>query len=522
MRCRGYGTAPTGAPLKMTPITLQSVLHCPALPSLPTVALEVLELTRDANVNLSRLATTIQNDMALSAKVLRTVNSTYYGLQKPCPTIQRAITYLGLNTVKALVLGFSLVEIVGRGNPLFDYSDFWRRSLTCAAAARRLATAHRRCDAEEAFTCSLLQDIGMLAILAAAPERYAEVIAAIEGDHRRLPAQERSSFGFDHTEVGEQLGARWRLPAQFLLAIRSHHATDIPETNEAAPLCRTAAFCCELSSVLHLAEPWQALASSSRRLADWFGLSGEDLRAVIGALREDARQLARFFEVDAGAGPSTSEILAAAEEVAIQHYVAVDREHASLLRNNLELTRQVTTDPLTGVGNRRHFDEQITTRFDQAIAFSGSLGLLLIDADHFKSLNDEHGHQVGDAVLTSIAQRLQRGVRDRDLVCRYGGEEFAVIVPGASVSEITTVAERLRRSISETPFESAKPDGSPLSLNLTVSIGVTVLGPESFSVLSTSDLLVSTADKALYAAKQGGRNCVRLFRARTQAAPAVA
>src|SRR5262245_6791812 len=120
----------------MSAPTLEQVLSCPNLPSLPTVAVEVLALTAKSNADLNEISRVVQNDQALSAKILRTVNSSFYGLSKPCPTITRALTYMGLSTVKSLVLGFSLVDWTRQGEGGFDMIDYWRRSAYGAAAAR--------------------------------------------------------------------------------------------------------------------------------------------------------------------------------------------------------------------------------------------------------------------------------------------------------------------------------------------------------------------------------------------------
>ncbi len=113
---------------------LEKILSSPDLPSLPKVAMELLELTRDPDVELMEIARLVQYDPALSSKILRTVNSSYYGLAEPAPTIKRALTYLGMNTLKSLVLGFSLIDVTKQSQNGFDLIDYWRRGLFSAAA----------------------------------------------------------------------------------------------------------------------------------------------------------------------------------------------------------------------------------------------------------------------------------------------------------------------------------------------------------------------------------------------------
>ncbi len=161
-----------------------------------------------------------------------------------------------------------------------------------------------------------------------------------------------------------------------------------------------------------------------------------------------------------------------------------------------ELKRTGLTDPLTGLSNRRHFDEQVAHEFASARSRSASLALLMLDLDHFKRLNDTHGHAVGDRALQSVARVLRQQVRKPFESFRYGGEEFVVILPGLGVVEAHALAERVREQVSS--------ELAP-GVRLTVSIGVADV--EDAAVSSAEDLF-RCADAALYAAKNSGRNRV--------------
>jgi diguanylate cyclase (GGDEF)-like protein/putative nucleotidyltransferase with HDIG domain len=489
--------------------TLEQVLACPHLPSLPTVAIEVLELTRDRDVMLREISRVVQNDQALAAKILKTVNSSYYALAKPCPTISRALTYLGLSTVKSLVLGFSLVELTSCPVGGFNLTDYWRRCLYAAAAARRAARETGICDPEEAFIAALMQDVGMFAMSMAAPDRYRGVFAEAGTDHRRLPGLEKQSFGYSHTHVGAQLGERWRLPEDIVAAIQHHHD---PQPGQYAEVVRIVNLGFEVSNTFALESPTAALSRIQRNASEWFGMSHEQLSDLIRGIQEDASELARLFEVSTGAAPDVNALLSAAEEAAMEHQFAVREEHETLRRSNDELAKQAVTDALTGAGNRKKFDADLAERFEQAKAFKGSVGLIMCDADKFKILNDDYGHQVGDAVLVQLARRLAETVRDGDIVCRYGGEEFAVILPGGSIKDVAVIAENIRAAVESPDFDLTDAPGDAESVSVTVSLGVSVHEPSTAHVLATPALLIKAADKALYNAKESGRNCVRVFR----------
>jgi len=157
-------------------------------------------------------------------------------------------------------------------------------------------------------------------------------------------------------------------------------------------------------------------------------------------------------------------------------------------------------DPLTRLPNRRHLEERLQSEFAFARRHKTSLFVLMLDLDRFKRVNDSHGHGAGDAVLRAVAHTLEVAVRVEDVVGRYGGEEFAVVVRGVDMIGIQVLSERLRRLVEETAV--AYGGGA---LRVTTSIGVAELK----SMYEAPDALIAAADKALYAAKDAGRNCVK-------------
>ncbi len=178
---------------------------------------------------------------------------------------------------------------------------------------------------------------------------------------------------------------------------------------------------------------------------------------------------------------------------------------AVALENSLlfeQAKEQSFSDDLTKLGNRRMFNLRLEMEVDQALVSNSPLCLAIIDLDHFKAVNDKHGHSAGDAVLSQFASRAREQVRTTDLLCRIGGEEFALITPNAPMYIATAVAERIRASIES--FDFTAPDGT--IIKITVSIGVGILK----SPVLSAHTLMERADSALYASKSAGRNRITI------------
>lgn len=177
------------------------------------------------------------------------------------------------------------------------------------------------------------------------------------------------------------------------------------------------------------------------------------------------------------------------------------KRYSDRLRNKLEESVELAlTDPLTGLYNRRYMEGHLSTLVDEAVQRGKPLSLLVTDIDYFKAVNDTHGHDAGDHVLKEFATRLKRNTRGIDLACRFGGEEFVVVMPDTDLSKAYLVGERLRQCVASDSF--SLPSGKLIAI--TASIGVAALE----GVEDTSEALMKRADQALYCAKRDGRNRV--------------
>lgn len=163
-----------------------------------------------------------------------------------------------------------------------------------------------------------------------------------------------------------------------------------------------------------------------------------------------------------------------------------------------ELSNEAMTDQLTGIPNRRSFDERLELERERTRRSQSQVGLIICDLDHFKQVNDQHGHDVGDQVLRLFAASLVESVREIDLPARVGGEEFAIILPDATITEARTAASRIQEDLAENV--SREP------ISATASFGVASAGPDEREL----DRLYKRADRAMYEAKRAGRNCIAI------------
>ena len=186
-----------------------------------------------------------------------------------------------------------------------------------------------------------------------------------------------------------------------------------------------------------------------------------------------------------------------------QVHIAAVRDNTERYKIQEELERLAIRDPLTGLYNRRYFFNEGGRDFSRSNQPPYEMAAIMLDIDHFKAINDANGHQVGDVVLCKVAQRMEEALRPTDMLARFGGEEFVVLLQRTTLEEGCQVAERILFSLNQTPVVV---DG--IEISVTLSIGIAGLDETT----GTFDELIRRADYAMYAAKDVGRNCWVVWR----------
>lgn len=503
----------TGVPMNQE--LLAKVLACDQLPSLPAVAVKVIELTANMNVRLDDLASTIQDDQGLAAKVLKTVNSSFYGLRKPCSTINQALVMLGLSAVKSLALSFSLVSSLDqKRDSAFDYVSYWRRGLYTGVAAKMIA--HRAClpTEDEAFLGGLLQDIGMIALYRAVRQPYTDVLLEAGDDHRGLVKAEIAALEVQHPDVGAMLAQKWKLPDELVMPVKYH------ERPAAAPVEHAALVrCVALGNLAHdaLAHPdrVELVSRFLSRCKDWFSIGESEAEDMLRVIGQYAREMSTLFRLDIGESNDAEAILARAkaqrEEIRTSPQAAADPARMSGL-----VTDGDEFDALTGVATRLSGTRWAEDAFERAKSSAKNLTILAVMIDGFADTIARHGPHGGDVILVETASLLQEHYEVLGgTVARWESGTFLVIVPGLDRLESVRAATETSTAIQRHSTRWTSTSGA--GLKTSARIGVATVESSGSPFVKVQQVFTA-AIRAAESAAIGEGQTVRAFVPRAVAA----
>jgi len=382
------------------------------LASLPQTLAEVLRVTRDDNSSAQDLAEVLMRDPALTAKILRVVNSPFYGMSREVTTLTQAVVTLGIRAVSALALSTSIYDITGRWQSTIDRVRFWRHSLEVAIASRLIAEAIRYPRPEEAFVAGLLHDLGLLVLEKSFADKFANVWKQSPTGDELLELEE-NTWGTNHARVGQFLLEQWKIPGSICEAVGQHHKIFPPDVTDTEH---------RLSQVVVLANKISKFTVSKTKhqlpheldtveiLRRNLNLPSDRLRPIEEQLFSHTVEQARFLEIDVG---SPEDILVEANRMLYRHYHNVE----NLLRENSQMQKDMAQ-----------------TQMEKAALES------------LKTITATFNHYINNAAATILgrAQLLELGVRRGEITDNKNQMSLAVDVIISGVSTIQLVLEELK------------------------------------------------------------------------------
>ncbi len=491
------------------------------LPAPPEATARIVRACSVSDVGAHQLARVVARDPVLTAEILRTVNSAFFGLSRPVKSAAQAVTVLGNRALRNLALCLAVRDAVKPGAIHgFDIMDYWEDALRRAVAARCLSH-NVGVDPDEAFTIGLLQDFGMLAILYAHPQKgfaWHELSSLLPNE--RL-SRESEIFGVNHHEVGLMLAETWALPDALALPMAYHHTTDSEDIpTEHRLTCRLAACADEMASVFSAEDKEAALRECRIRIHVAFGLTADRVDQVLELIPQGVEEAAQSLGLRVQNQPALEDIMAEANRRLVKENLSYQEltwrlkkavaENERLVEQLKEANRALEQiayyDALTGLVNRRRFHEVFPAEIARHSRNSQPLSFVMLDLDHFKRINDSYGHPFGDTVLQSVASVLKEVLRATDIKVRVGGEELCIILPETDVKLAKQTTERVRAAIAGMKLQTSRSQ-----VPVTASFGgCTWRGAvrSRDGIERVTKRLIDRADVALYEAKRSGRNRV--------------
>lgn len=499
------------------------VLGSEDLPTLPIIAAQVVTLTAKEETTLAEVAELVMQDVALSSKILKVANSAFYSFPQQIGSIQQAVSMLGTNAVQSLVLSFSLLKIKKGKNPgRFDFDKFWERSLAAGIAAQLILGKVPGANTEEIFVSALLQNLGQLVLACTQSEMYDQVLEKMaQGDGMPELQAEAEVIGADHCYIGYEVAKHWNFPLSISLPILHHHdPVSYVGGDEAVNHATRAIYLSDiLINIFHSDSPEEYHKRFRTEAKQLLGMTSRTVEEILEAAHTELELGATNFGIKISEARPVQEILQEANirlsllnldydqvnKELVKAKVSLEKLAKELQEKNKLLKELADLDGLTGLYNNRFFQSALDRELNRTLRQKYQLSLLLIDIDHFKRFNDDHGHLVGDFVLAEFAKVLSENLRDYDTLARYGGEEFVVILPETPAEDAVMVAEKLRQAVESRAFRE---EGNVYKV--TASFGVSTRdggvedGPSKMQ-------LIKMSDEALYDAKKKGRNQVAVY-----------
>lgn len=505
------------SPLSLLPESLQKdLISCQYLPSIPSMALKVIEASKDPDISLSEVASIISSDPAIVVKLLKIANSSAYSQRRSVNNLREALTLLGFNASLTVALSFSLMHSLKNDHPFATkYEEFWQRSIMSASIARLLGSILGITKLEDLFLVGLLQDIGVLVLGCIKNSPYECESSKDFLHHEDRVRLEKDNLGIDHSLVGAWLLKSWKLPDDLVNAVMYSHSFN-PEILKENTANNDFNYCLNFSGVI--ADLWldenakNQLETTMDATKMFLGIDSVVFNQLLFDINHILPEISELFEISLISEAERDRILDEARELLLDRSVQFikqseeDRREVENISEKVKVVEKINQlDHLTSVFNRRHIEIILEEEYENANVNKWPLSLAFIDIDDFKHINDEYGHLAGDEILKFISSFFSKNIRETDMLARYGGDEFLLMLPGATSDIAKSLLERLLISFKKEATQNI----NGVDILASVSIGIaTHMDKHDFNTLKD---FMGAADKALYQAKEKGKNCLAVY-----------
>ncbi len=492
-------------------------------PALPAAVLDVLDYVQGPLADPVQAAALISGDAGLARRAVAVLTRA-----GDVPSVEDAAVRAGAESFAMTALGVGLTDAFPRvATHDFDYAARWEDAIRTSCAARALAENARGLEQRGEERVSQRSDELALDPAVAAAAALGLGLGELVLARLALPGKGSGAGegALDPGEAGEALAVRWALPAAMIAAIRYHRdPTARSIADEHRPLVSACALAHELAALHRRPSSASASAIDGLRLraGTALGVAAEAFDEMLDGLAARVERLAAALGIEVPEQRSLLDVIAeasrrpsgdelAVDELRTQYALALERETA--LREQLDdaqravdalnakLAQLTNTDPLTGIYNRRYFHECYRRELARSQRYDVPVSVVMIDLDHFREVNEAHGHVAGDLVLQHVAGVLADRVRSSDLLARYGGQLFVALLSQTDATGGKIFGERAREAIEETRV--LLPTGD--TVTLTASVGGCTFPLEGTPEVLADDAL-RIADAALYRSKREGRN----------------
>jgi HD-like signal output (HDOD) protein/GGDEF domain-containing protein len=506
--------------------------------SRPSVAMELVRLAEEPRVDPKRLKECVAQDPALTCKILRIVNSSMFGLNRPVADINQAIGQLGIKRLKLLALGFNLPDTLFAEVAARELRWYWTNTLTRAVAARLLAEQLWRQPGDEAFTAGLLQDIGILILLRELGEPYARFLTGVIEERCHLAALEQDTLGFDHVQLSAAVLARWQLPPGFVAAIA------MPK--RMAKLARMQAAEGELSQELHLAELLMQLVGQGRlgvlpELLEagklYRGMTKANLATLVESLQPQVDQLGQVLSLELADDRDYKQTLIDAhrqmallsEEIALnEHSPTGDRAYSQLLTHTQELSgamqnflgrfgktrsndegdEEKTVDVMPifvdgGNAAPRSFERRVADAAVQCRERREELSLLILAVNAFAESQHEGATSAMHRAKRAFGAACSPADRESLVLVTLNGGRIAAILPNCDREAALVIAKSTLTEFSRVtaPNTDSQTDMGTLGIGVATASVV----PKNFDAAR----MIERAERCLSAARFCGNSSVK-------------